>query len=73
MAFELFEKLCNCNVLPDDYTLATVAKFSGKVHLVARKSVHGKSIRVGKVFEEMAQRKCGVLECDNSMICKFGG
>ncbi|PQM35554.1 pentatricopeptide repeat-containing protein [Prunus yedoensis var. nudiflora] len=62
-AFELFEKLCNCNVLPDDYTLATVAKFSGKVHLVARKSVHGKSIRVGYVLHTVVANSLMPMYC----------
>ncbi|CAL8990154.1 unnamed protein product [Prunus brigantina] len=66
-AFELFEEMCNCNVLPDDYTLATMAKVSGEVQdLVAGKSVHGKSIRVGFVLDTV------VANSLMSMYCKCG-
>ncbi|BFG14260.1 hypothetical protein CerSpe_005340 [Prunus speciosa] len=59
--------MCNRNVLPDDYTLATMAKVSGVVQdLVAGKSVHGKSIRVGFVLDTV------VANSLMSMYCKCG-
>ncbi|KAK9947735.1 hypothetical protein M0R45_003346 [Rubus argutus] len=44
--------MCYCSALPDNYTLATMAKVSGEVgDLVAGKWVHGKSIRAGIVMD----------------------
>ena len=48
-AFEVFGELCGGNaVLPDDFTLATMAKASGEAgDLAAGESVHGKGVRIG--------------------------
>ncbi|KAJ7979765.1 Pentatricopeptide repeat-containing protein [Quillaja saponaria] len=68
-AFELFCEMCRGNVLPDDYTLATLAKVSGEVKdLVAGRLVHGKSVRIGFVSDTVLSNslmsmygKCGEL------------
>ncbi|PQP92205.1 pentatricopeptide repeat-containing protein [Prunus yedoensis var. nudiflora] len=58
--------MCNRNVLPDDYTLATMAKVSGEVQdLVAGKSVHGKSIRVGSSRVDLGRRVFDRMKCRN--------
>ncbi|XP_062108977.1 pentatricopeptide repeat-containing protein At3g12770-like [Humulus lupulus] len=51
-AFEYFKEMCHGDLFPDDYTLATMAKVSGEMgNLVAGKLVHGRSVRVGFVFD----------------------
>ncbi|KAK9947734.1 hypothetical protein M0R45_003346 [Rubus argutus] len=59
--------MCYCSALPDNYTLATMAKVSGEVgDLVAGKWVHGKSIRAGIVMDTF------VANSLMSMYCKCG-
>ncbi|KAK9931307.1 hypothetical protein M0R45_018586 [Rubus argutus] len=66
-AYELFIEMCYCNVLPDDYTFATMAKVSGEVgDLGAGKWVHGKSIRAGFVMDTV------VANSLMSVYCKCG-
>ncbi|KAL5542448.1 hypothetical protein UlMin_010158 [Ulmus minor] len=63
-AFGLFVELCNENFLPDDYTLASLAKVSGEMgDLVAGKLVHGKSIRVGFVFDVVVSNSLMSMYC----------
>ncbi|GLT42071.1 hypothetical protein SLA2020_160930 [Shorea laevis] len=68
-AFDLFNRMCRSNVLPDDFTLATVSKVAGEIgDLNAGKLVHGKSIQSGSVLDTVVANslmsmygKCGEL------------
>ncbi|KAH7521931.1 hypothetical protein FEM48_Zijuj07G0084400 [Ziziphus jujuba var. spinosa] len=63
-AFELFKEMCHGNVLPDDYTLATVAKVSSEVgDLVAGKLIHGKCIRFGFVCDTVVSNSIMSMYC----------
>ncbi|XP_038724256.1 pentatricopeptide repeat-containing protein At3g12770-like [Tripterygium wilfordii] len=51
-AFDLFAKMGKDNILPDDYTLATLSKVAGELrNASAGKIIHGKSIRIGFVLD----------------------
>lgn len=63
-AFELFKEMCYGDVVPDDYTLATMAKVSGQMgDLVAGKLVHGRIIRVGFVSDIVVSNSLMSMYC----------
>ncbi|XP_056158515.1 pentatricopeptide repeat-containing protein At3g12770-like isoform X2 [Syzygium oleosum] len=67
VAFELFDQMCLGNVVPDDYTLATLSKAAGECgDLAAGKVVHAKSARIGFVSDVV------VANSLMSMYCKCG-
>ncbi|KAI6693747.1 hypothetical protein NL676_021457 [Syzygium grande] len=67
VAFELFDQMCLGNVVPDDYTLATLSKVAGECgDLAAGKVVHAKSARTGFVSDVV------VANSLMSMYCKCG-
>ncbi|KAL3726812.1 hypothetical protein ACJRO7_031675 [Eucalyptus globulus] len=67
VAFELFDQMCRGNVVPDDYTLATLSKVASECgDLAAGKVVHGKSARIGFVLDVV------VANSLMSMYCKCG-
>jgi len=50
--FDLFNEICCSDELPDDYTLATLAKASGETgDSVAGKLIHGKNLRIGFLLD----------------------
>lgn len=66
-AFHLFNQMCSSEALPDDFTLSTLSKVSGELRaLLPGKSIHGKSIRTGFVFDTV------VANSIMSMYCKCG-
>ncbi|KAK3417148.1 hypothetical protein EUGRSUZ_H02895 [Eucalyptus grandis] len=67
VAFEVFDQMCRGNVVPDDYTLATLSKVASECgDLAAGKVVHGKSARIGFVLDVV------VANSLMSMYCKCG-
>jgi len=66
-AFDTFQEMCCSDEMPDDYTLATLAKASGEIgDSVAGKWIHGKSLRIGFVLDTV------VANSLMSMYCKCG-
>ncbi|KAF7837401.1 pentatricopeptide repeat-containing protein [Senna tora] len=66
-AFALFHEMVRSNVLPDDYTLATLSKISAEVEdLFSGKLVHAKSIESGFVSDVVIGNSL------MSMYCKCG-
>ncbi|KAI4338079.1 hypothetical protein L6164_016431 [Bauhinia variegata] len=66
-AFGLFYEMCLSNILPDDYTLATLSKVFGELEdLISGKSIHGKSIKIGFISDIV------VANSVMSMYCKCG-
>lgn len=67
VAFELFDQMCLGNVVPDDYTLATLSKVASECgDLAAGKVVHAKSVRIGFLWDVV------VANSLMSMYCKCG-
>lgn len=66
-AFALFHDMVRSDVLPDDYTLATLSKISAEIEdLVSGRLIHAKSARIGFVSDVV------VANSLMSMYCKCG-
>lgn len=51
-AFGRFNEMQQCNIMPDDFTISTLAKASSELGNVAvGKSIHGKTVRVGFMLD----------------------
>ncbi|XP_023513452.1 pentatricopeptide repeat-containing protein At3g12770-like isoform X1 [Cucurbita pepo subsp. pepo] len=51
-AFHRFNEMQQCDIVPDDFTLSTLAKASSELRNVTiGKSIHGKIVRLGFIFD----------------------
>ncbi|XP_028773497.1 pentatricopeptide repeat-containing protein At3g12770-like [Neltuma alba] len=66
-AFALFHEMIRTNVVPDDYTLATLSKISAETEdLISGKLIHAKSVNIGFVSDVVLANSL------MSMYCKCG-
>jgi pentatricopeptide repeat protein len=62
--FDLFNEICCSDEMPDDYTLAMLAKASGEIgDSVAGKLIHGKSLWIGFLLDTVAANSLMRMYC----------